>query len=114
MNTLSKLTLAAALALSAATTTTTLANEAGAANQSPQGAASTSKSEGEIKKIDKQAGKLTIKHDALKNLQMPPMTMVFQVNDSAMLDRVKVGDKIRFIDGKTGAQFTAAQLEVKQ
>ncbi|HET7527744.1 MAG TPA: copper-binding protein [Burkholderiaceae bacterium] len=52
--------------------------------------------EGEIRKIDKDAKKLTIKHGEIKSLDMPPMTMVFQVRDGAMLDKLKVGDKIRF------------------
>lgn len=52
--------------------------------------------DGEIKKVDKGAKKLTIKHGEMKSLDMPPMTMVFQVRDPALLDRVKAGDKIRF------------------
>jgi len=52
--------------------------------------------DGEIRKIDKESKKLTIRHGEIKNLQMPGMTMVFQVRDPAMLDQVKVGDKVRF------------------
>jgi Cu(I)/Ag(I) efflux system periplasmic protein CusF len=52
--------------------------------------------EGEVRKVDKDARKLTIKHGEIKNLDMPPMTMVFQVKDAAMLDKVKAGDKVRF------------------
>jgi Cu(I)/Ag(I) efflux system protein CusF len=50
---------------------------------------------GEIKKVDKETGKLTVQHGALTNLGMPGMTMAFKVQDPAMLDQVKVGDKIR-------------------
>ena len=53
-------------------------------------------SDGEIRKVDKSAGKLTIKHGEIKNLEMPAMTMVFQVRDKAMLDQVKQGDKVKF------------------
>jgi Cu(I)/Ag(I) efflux system periplasmic protein CusF len=53
-------------------------------------------SDGEIRKVDKDAGKLTIKHGDLKNLAMPPMTMVYQVKEKAMLDKVQAGDKIKF------------------
>jgi Cu/Ag efflux protein CusF len=53
-------------------------------------------SDGEIRKVDKDAKKLTIKHGPLPNLDMPPMTMVFQVSDPKMLDQVKVGDKVKF------------------
>lgn len=58
---------------------------------------------GEVRKVDKEAKKLTIKHGAIKNLDMPPMTMVFQVKDPAMLDKVKAGDSVRFEAAKTAA-----------
>ena len=53
-------------------------------------------SSGEIRKVDKGASKITIKHGEIKNLDMPPMTMVFQVRDPALLDKAKAGDKVRF------------------
>ena len=53
--------------------------------------------EGEVRKVDKGARKLTIKHGEIRNLDMPPMTMVFQVKDGAMLDQLKAGDRIRFV-----------------
>jgi Cu(I)/Ag(I) efflux system periplasmic protein CusF len=53
-------------------------------------------SDGEIRKVDKDAKKLTIKHGPLLNLDMPAMTMVFQVKDPEMLDQVKAGDKVKF------------------
>jgi len=59
--------------------------------------------EGEIRKIDKDAKKLTIRHGEIKSLDMPPMTMVFQVNDPALLDKVKAGDMVRFAAEKTAA-----------
>lgn len=63
-----------------------------------------SMTDGEIRKVDKEAGKVTIKHGEIKNLEMPGMTMVFTAKDKALLDKVKVGDKIRFMasheDGK--------------
>lgn len=52
--------------------------------------------DGEIRKIDKENGKVTIKHAEIKNLDMPPMSMVFNVKDKAMLDQVQVGQKIQF------------------
>jgi Cu/Ag efflux protein CusF len=54
---------------------------------------------GEVRKIDKEAGKLTLRHGKIENLDMPPMTMVFRVNDKSMLDKIKVGDNVKF---KTG------------
>ena len=68
-------------------------------------------SEGEVKKIDKDAGKITIKHGPLANLDMPGMTMVFRVKDSAMLEQVKAGDKIRFTAEKVGGALTVTVLQ---
>ena len=67
-------------------------------------------SEGEVKKVDKEAGKLTIKHGPLENLGMPAMTMVFRVGDPAMLDQVAPGDKITFLAEKVGGFLTVTEL----
>jgi len=59
--------------------------------------------EGEVRKVDTAARKITIKHGPILNLEMPAMTMAFPVKDPALLERVKPGDKVRFeaqrIDG---------------
>lgn len=68
-------------------------------------------SEGEVRRIDKDAQKMTIRHGPLENLGMPAMTMVFQVKDPAMLDQVKVGDKVRFSAEKTGGTYTVTTME---
>ena len=53
--------------------------------------------QGEVRKIDEAAGKVTLKHGPIKNLGMDVgMTMVFHVQDPAMLKQVKVGDKVKF------------------
>ena len=67
--------------------------------------------EGEIRRVDKDAKKLTIKHGPIPNLNMDSMTMVFQVKDPAMLDQVKAGDKIRFQADKIGGQYTVTKIE---
>ena len=67
--------------------------------------------QGEIKKVDKDAGKLTIKHGPLINLDMPAMTMVFRVKDPAMLDQVKEGDKVKFVASRENGVITIVQLE---
>ena len=67
--------------------------------------------EGEIRRIDKEQKKLTIRHGPIASLDMPPMTMVFQVKDPALLDNVKVGDKVRFTADKIGGAYTVMQLE---
>lgn len=68
--------------------------------------------EGEIKKVDKDAKKLTIKHGELKNLGMPGMTMVFKVQDAAMLDKVKQGDQVRFTADKVDGALTVTSIEL--
>lgn len=60
--------------------------------------------QGKIKRVNKSAKKLTIKHGEIKNLDMPPMTMVFKVADDAMLDSVKKGDDVMFhVEDRGGA-----------
>jgi Cu(I)/Ag(I) efflux system protein CusF len=67
--------------------------------------------DGEIRKVDKDAAKLTIKHAELPNLGMMPMTMVFKVQDPAMLGQVAAGDKVRFAAEKVGGALTVVALE---
>ena len=81
----------------------------GAANT--MAAADATLAEGTVKKIDKSAGKLTIAHGPLVTLGMPAMTMVFRAADAAMLDQVKVGDKIRFAAESVGGALTVTALE---
>lgn len=66
---------------------------------------------GEIRKVDKDAKKLTIKHGEIKNLDMPPMTMVFQVSDGALLDKVKAGDKVRFTVEKSASGYVVTAIQ---
>lgn len=67
---------------------------------------------GEVRKIDKEAKKITLKHGEITNLQMPGMTMVFQVKDAALLDKVKVGDKVKFSADKQGGAIVVTAIEV--
>ena len=66
---------------------------------------------GEVKKVDKGGGKITIKHGPLAKLDMPAMTMVFRVADPKMLDQVKPGDKIKFEADKVNGALTVMTLE---
>lgn len=70
-----------------------------------------SMTDGEIRKIDKETGKITIKHGPIRNLEMPSMTMVFRVKEPAMLDQVKPGDKIKFIADDINGALTVVRLE---
>lgn len=65
----------------------------------------------EVRKVDKDNGKITLKHGEIKNLDMPPMSMVFQVKDPALLDKVKAGDNIRFTVDKINGAFTVLSIE---
>jgi len=70
--------------------------------------------DGEVRKVDMDTKKITVKHGEMKNLQMPGMTMVFQVKDPAMLDKVKAGDKVKFQAEKVGGAFTVMSIEPAQ
>ncbi len=67
--------------------------------------------DGEVRKIDMSAKKITLKHGEIKNLDMPPMTMVFQVKDPAMLEKVKVGDKVQFTVENANGAMTVLSIE---
>ncbi len=66
--------------------------------------------DGEVRKVDKDAKKITIKHGPLQNLDMPAMTMVYQVKDPAMLDQVKAGDKVKFQAEKVGGALIVTRI----
>ena len=68
-------------------------------------AAADDMTDGEVRKVDKGTAKITIKHAEIKKLDMPPMTMVFQVKEAALLDKVKAGDKIRFSAEQSASGF---------
>jgi Cu(I)/Ag(I) efflux system periplasmic protein CusF len=67
--------------------------------------------EAEVRKVDKSAGKLTLKHGEIKSLEMPPMTMVFRVKDKAWLDQVAAGDKVRFDAEKIDGQYVVTAIK---
>jgi len=67
---------------------------------------------GQVTKIDQAAGKITLKHGPIKKLDMNEgMTMVFRVQDPAMLKRVKVGEKVRFDADRVNGQITVTKIE---
>jgi len=67
--------------------------------------------EAEIRKIDLENKKVTLKHGEIKNLDMPGMTMVFQVKDPAMLAGVKAGDKVRFKAEKANGAIVVTDIQ---
>ena len=90
---LATLALAAALPLAAQTST------------------ATDLADGEVRKVDKEQGRLTLKHGEIKSLDMPPMTMVFQVRDKALLDKLKPGDKLRFKAVNEAGKYTVTEVQ---
>ena len=69
--------------------------------------------DGEVKKVDPDAGKITLKHGEIKNLDMPAMQMSFRVSDPTWLKTLQVGDRVKFTADKVGGQFTITTLEKK-
>ncbi len=67
---------------------------------------------GEVRKVDRDNQKITIKHGEIKSLDMPPMTMVFAVKDPAMLEAAKPGDKVRFGVAREDGKFVVTAIEV--
>ena len=117
MNTLKTLTptliLALAATLSSAATAQTASQPSRADNNAvaPTSTSAATMTDGEIRKVDKSAKKITIKHGAIKNLDMPGMTMVFKVKDPALLDKVKAGDKVKFTAEMIGASVVVTAIQ---
>ena len=106
-----------AAALAAGLSATAFAQQAAPADHGthhPAGAtvSAAAMADGEVRKVDKDQKKITLKHGEIKSLDMPPMTMVFGVKDAALLDKVKVGDKIRFtaVD-EGGGKLAVVEME---
>ncbi len=106
-STLIALSLVAASGLIGLAQAQTTAPAAPGAMQMPAGAMT----DGEVRKIDKENKKITLKHGEIKNLEMPGMTMVFGVKDPAMLDMVKPGDKVMFKAEKSGGALIVTEIQ---
>jgi Cu(I)/Ag(I) efflux system periplasmic protein CusF len=65
---------------------------------------------GEVTKLDKAGGKVTLKHGEIKHLDMPPMTMVFRVSNPKLLDEMVVGGRVRFTAEKVNGQYTVTSV----
>ena len=70
--------------------------------------------EGEIRKIDRGARKITLKHGEIKAIDMPPMTMVYGVRDAKLLENLKPGDRVLFDAEKAGADYVITTIEVRK
>jgi len=67
--------------------------------------------DGEVRKVDKEQGKVTLKHGPLTHLDMPAMTMVFKVADPKMLDTIKEGDKVKFTADRVNGAITVTAIQ---
>ena len=67
--------------------------------------------EGEVRRVDKDAGKVTLKHGPIANLDMPAMSMVFRAKDPTLLDKLKEGDKVRFKAEKIQGALTVTEIQ---
>ncbi len=76
-------------------------------------AASADWASGEIRRLDPENKRLTIKHGEIKALDMPPMTMVFYVNDPTLLSNLKVADLIEFQAAMEGKKYLVTAVRVK-
>lgn len=74
-------------------------------------AATSAVADGEVRKIDKENGKITIRHGEIKHMDMPPMTMVFTAKDKALLDKVQVGQKIQFTVVHEGGKMVVTDMQ---
>ncbi len=77
----------------------------------PSMALAQSWTQAEVRRVDRDAKKITLRHEAITNLDMAPMTMVFQVAEPAMLDAVKPGDKVRFEAEKIPGGYRVTRIE---
>lgn len=83
-----------------------------AASDAPAAAAAASAlTSGEVRKIDTAQGKVTIRHEAIQNLDMPPMTMVFRVASPELLAKAQVGDKIQFRAENSGGAMVVTDIQ---
>jgi Cu(I)/Ag(I) efflux system periplasmic protein CusF len=104
-------TLLAALAIAVVPVAFATSHDYSAKAPAAAAAAAPTTTEGEVRKVDVEASKITLKHGQIENLGMPPMTMVFTVKDPTMLQNVKQGDKVRFSADKVNGVFTLTQIE---
>ena len=101
----------AALATSPAWSQSSAAHDHGHGQATQVAQTAGSVADGEVRKVDKANGKVTIKHGEIKALNMPPMTMVYPVADAAMLDKVKAGDKVQFTATSDGGKLTVTGIK---
>ena len=91
--------------------TQTAAGETAPASAASGTVTAATMTDGEVRKFDQDAGKLTLRHGPIPSLDMPAMTMAFRVADPKMLESVKEGDKVRFLAARIDGAITLTKLE---
>ena len=87
---------------------------AGSSTAAAADATANAKAEGEVRRLDREAGKVTVRHGPIQAWDMPGMTMVFRVKDPAMLDRMKVGDRITMTVSNPGGGMVIESFDPVQ
>lgn len=82
-----------------------------AAAEAAESGVAVAMTDGEVRKIDRETGKLTLRHGPIVNLDMQGMTMSFRVADPAMLDGLNVGDKLRFAAERVNGATLVTRIE---
>jgi Cu(I)/Ag(I) efflux system protein CusF len=111
MNIIQKITAVSALALGIALPVSTMAQTTMDHGKMDMSQPAASMTEGEIKKVDIEAGKVTIKHGPIKHMDMPGMTMVFTAKDKGLLANVKPGDKVQFMVVSESGKMVVTAIE---
>ena len=111
MNIIQKITAVSALALGIALPVSTMAQTTMDHGKMDMSQPAASMTEGEVKKVDIEAGKVTIKHGPIKHMDMPGMTMVFTAKDKALLTNVKPGDKVQFMVVSESGKMVVTAIE---
>jgi Cu(I)/Ag(I) efflux system periplasmic protein CusF len=112
MYTLKKMTAIVVLATVSSVVGVAAAHNHGKTEQAKSAAAEDAEmTNAEIRKIDKDAKKITLKHEAIKSLDMPGMTMVFQVKDATLLDKAQVGEKVKVKIIQEGKAYVVTEIQ---
>ena len=105
---------ALAIALASGAQAQSASHDAHSAPRAQAAPAASDLADGEVRKIDKAQGKLTLKHGPIANLEMPAMTMIFKVADPKMLDKLEVGDKVQFAAQRVNGAITVVAISPRK
>ena len=111
MNTIKNILAISALAMGIAMPVSSFAQATMDQGKMNMSQASDSMTDGEVKKVDPDNGKVTLKHGDIKNLDMPGMTMVFTVRDKGQLAQLKPGDKVKFVVIQEGGKMVVTDIQ---